>query len=244
MTFPAPPSAKKHLKPVAAGTDRAGERGFSRTAHPMIMGCTRGSSPSGLFVKTPSRSNVPFGRLSRGLLVIIGSAALLGACGYHPLQPYNNQKDLPAAVRVPDGYQPVLEATSNGRLLYECQAVKRAPYEYEWLMRNASVDLTDTYGGTIMHKPGARASWVHRDGSSVMAREFSEVPNGSSNLSLQRYIAQSSGVPGALHNIAYVQRLRTVGGGISGLPCTSAQLGMRKTVPYEADYIFWRAKGS
>ncbi len=210
----------------------------------MIMGCTRGSSHSGTFVKTPSRSNSPFGRLSRSLLVLIGSAALLGACSYRPLQPYNTQQDLPEAVRVPEGYQAVLEATSNGRLLYECQAVKRAPYEYEWLMRNPTVDLTDTYGGAIMHKPGARASWVHRDGSSVMAREFSEVPNGSNNLPLQRYNAQSSSVPGVLHNITYVQRLRTVGGWISSTPCTSAQLGMRKTVPYEADYIFWRAKGS
>ncbi|MDI1340563.1 DUF3455 domain-containing protein [Polaromonas sp.] len=195
---------------------------------------------------TSSPSHVPSARLSRslGLLVLVGSTALLGACSHRPLQPYNTQQDLPEAVRVPDGFQPVLEATSNGRLLYECQAVKRAPYEYEWLMRNGSVDLTDTYGGAIMHKPGARASWVHRDGSSVMAREFSEVPNGSNNLPLQRYVAQASGVPGVLHNITYVQRLRTVGGWISSTPCTSAQLGMRKTVPYEADYIFWRAKGS
>ncbi|MDP2450807.1 MAG: DUF3455 domain-containing protein [Polaromonas sp.] len=197
-------------------------------------------------MKTLSRSNFSVSRLSRSLclFVLVGSAALLGACGYRPLQPYNTQHDLPEAVRVPEGHQAVLEATSNGRLLYECQAVKRAPYEYEWLLRNASVDLTDTYGGAIMHKPGARASWVHRDGSSVMAREFSEVPNGSSNLPLQRYNAHSSGVPGALHNITYVQRLRTVGGWVSTTPCTSAQLGMRKTIPYEADYIFWRARGS
>lgn len=210
----------------------------------MIMGCTRASSHSGTFVKTFSRSHFRLGHLSRTLLVIIGSATLLGACSYRPLQPYDNQQKLPEAIRVPDGFQPVLEATSNGRLLYECQAVKRAPYEYEWLVRNASVDLTDTYGHTIMHKSGARANWVHRDGSSVMAREFLEVPNGSNNLPLQRYVAQSSGVPGALHNIAYVQRLRTVGGWISSTPCTSAQLGMRMTVPYQADYIFWRAKGS
>ncbi len=208
------------------------------------MGCTRASSHFGTFVKTFSRSHFPLGRLSRTFLVLISSATLLGACSYRPLQPYDNQQNLPEAIRVPDGFQPVLEATSKGTLLYECQAVKRAPYEYEWLVRNASVDLTDTYGRSIMHKSGARANWVHADGSSVMAREFLEVPNGSDNLPLQRYVAQSSGVPGALNNVAYVQRLRTVGGWISSTPCTSAQLGMRMTVPYEADYIFWRAKGT
>lgn len=184
------------------------------------------------------------GPLLRSLLLAAAAASALGACGYRPLQPYNNQNDLPEAVRVPDGYRPVLEATSNGQLLYECQAVRRSPYEYEWLLRNPGVALTDTYGNRITHKPGARATWVHQDGSSVMSREFIEVPNGSHNLSLQRYKAETSETPGMLSNISYVQRLRTVGGWIAVTPCSAPQLGMRVTVPYEADYIFWRAKGS
>lgn len=184
------------------------------------------------------------GHLLRNVLLAAAAAAALGACTYRPLQPYNNQKDLPEAVRVPDGHRPVLEATSNGELLYECQAVRRAPYEYEWLLRNPGVALTDTYGNRITHKPGARATWVHQDGSSVIAREFIEVPNGAHNLTLQRYKAEASETPGMLHNISYVQRLRTVGGWIATTPCSAPQLGMRRTVPYEADYIFWRAKGS
>lgn len=184
------------------------------------------------------------GRTAGALLVGLGIAALLGACSHRPLQPYNTQNDLPADVRVPPGHKAVLEARSSGNLLYECQAVRRAPYEYAWLMRNSSVDLTDTYGATIQHKPGPRATWVHRDGSSARAREFVEVVNGEHSLTLQRYTAESSGAPGMLDNISYVQRLRTVGGWMSVTPCSSALLGMRVSVPYEADFVFWRPAGA
>ena len=193
-------------------------------------------------MNTPALSSL-LCRLPGLLLLSISSAPLLGDCGNKPLSPYNTQQDLPEAIRVPAGYQAVLEAKSNGSLLYECQAVKRAPFEYEWLIRSPGVDLTDTYGYSIQHKPGSRANWIHRDGSSVVSREFVEVANGSHNLPLQTYKVEPSGTPGALQNVSYVQRLRTLGGWMSVIPCTSAQLGRRVTVPYEADYVFWRRTG-
>lgn len=173
-----------------------------------------------------------------------GSAAVLGACGYHPLRPYDNQQDLAEALRVPAGNQAVLEARSNGTLLYECQAIKRAPYEYQWLIRSPGIELTDTYGYSIKHKPGTHASWVHSDGSRAVAQEVVEVPNDSHNLPLQRYKVAQSEAPGVLHNISYIQRLRTLGGWVSVTPCSAPQLGMRVSVPYEADYVFWRPSES
>ncbi len=181
------------------------------------------------------------------LLLVAGSVALLGACGSRPLAALSSaisQQDIPVTLRVPTGHQAVLQAHSAGKLLYECQAIKRSPFEYEWLVRNPDIDLTDTRGDSIKHKPGARASWAHRDGSTALAREFVEVANGSHNLPLQTYKVEPAATPGALQNISYVQRLRTVGGWVSVSPCTSAQLGMRVTVPYEADYIFWRPTGT
>ena len=196
-----------------------------------------------------------FSRLSRrtgkvrlaSWLLAIGSATLLGGCGTRPVAALANaifQQDVPDPLRVPAGHQAVLQAHSNGRLVYECQAIKRAPFEYQWLARTPDFDLTDSRGDSIKHKPGARASWAHRDGSAAQSREFVEVANGSHNLPLQTYKVEPASVPGALHNISYVQRLRTVGGWISLVPCTSVQLGMRVTVPYEADYVFWRPVGS
>jgi hypothetical protein len=174
--------------------------------------------------------------------VLIAVGSLLGACGYRPLTPYNTQLDLPEAIRVPPGHQVAVEARSSGTLTYECQAVKRQPFEYAWLLRNSSVDLTDTYGNNIVHTPGPRprAGWVHRDGSRTAVVDFVEVPNGNFSLPLQRTKAEPSPAPGTLHNVSYVQRVRTLGGLASVKPCSAPELGMRMGVPYEADYVFWR----
>lgn len=181
------------------------------------------------------------------LLLAISSAALLGGCSSRPIAALNSalvQQDVPPTLRVPAGNQAVLQANATGKLVYECQAIKRAPFEYEWLARNPDMDLTDARGDRIKHKPGARASWVHPDGSIAHSREFVELPNGNHNLPLQTYKVEPVATPGTLQNISYVQRLRTVGGWVSATPCTSALLGMRVTVPYEADYVFWRPSGS
>ncbi len=179
-------------------------------------------------------------RLMGSLLMVTGTAALLGACGYQPLRPYNTQQDLPEAVRVPAGHQAVLEARGSGTLLYECQAIKRSPFEYAWVLKNQKVELTDTYGDRIVYSPGPRASWVHRDGSRASAREFIDAADGNPNLPLRRVRTEPSPVSGVLQNISYVQRLRTLGGLVLVKTCSAAQLGMNLPVPYEADYVFWR----
>jgi hypothetical protein len=48
-----------------------------------------------------------------------------------------------------------------------------------------------------------------------------------------------SDTPGALANVRYIQARRTVGGVVANPPCTAATLGMRVSVPYEAEYVFW-----
>ena len=176
------------------------------------------------------------GLLRRGLLLL--AVAALGACGSRPnLQP--SQQSLPESLRVPAGHQVVLEAQGRGDLLYECQAVKRAPYEYAWLLLSPGIRLADGAGNTVTYYPDARARWVHSDGSKVSARELVEVPGDGRSLPLLRALAGPSDSPGMLANISYIQARRTVAGVVANPPCTSATLGMRVSVPYEADYVFW-----
>lgn len=166
---------------------------------------------------------------------------MLSACGTRTFASYDTQQHLPEVIRVPPGNKAVLEAQGKGNLLYECQAVKRTPFEYAWLLQNTSLQLEDSYGKTIVYYPGARARWVHSDGSQVLARKLVEFRGDNQDLPLQRATTESSPKPGALENISYVQNLRTHGGMVTDKPCTSAGLGMRVSVPYEADYVFWRS---
>ena len=181
-----------------------------------------------------------FSLLSRGTLLAVGAAMTLGACGSRILASDPAQTHLPEAIRVPAGNQVILTAEGRGNLLYECQAIRRAPFEYAWLLRNNGLELKDGSGRTITYYPGARSRWVHSDGSQVAANELIEVPGDPKNLPLQRAKAEPAKSQGALENVSYVQNQRTQGGVVTAKPCTAAGLGMRMVVPYEADYVFWR----
>jgi hypothetical protein len=178
--------------------------------------------------------------LLRSVLLLAGAVAALSACGLRQPNPYQAQQALPEAIRVPAGYTAVLEAQGRGNLLYECQAVKRAPYEYAWLLQTAGLTLDDGAGHTVMYYPGARSRWVHSDGSKVSAQELVEVPGDRLSLPLQRALVAPSDTAGALANISYIQNRRSLGGLVATQDCTAASLGMRVSVPYEADYVFWR----
>lgn len=179
-------------------------------------------------------------RLLQSALLVTGVVGALSACGLRQPNLYLAQQALPEAIRVPAGYTAVLEAQGRGDLLYECQAVKRSPYEYAWLLQTAGLKLQDSNGNTVMYYPGVRSRWEHSDGSKVTAQELVEIPGDRQNLPLQRAMVKPSDTSGTLGNISYIQSRRTVGGVVATPACTAAGLGMRKWVPYEADYVFWR----
>lgn len=174
-----------------------------------------------------------------------GTALWMAGCSAsRPLSQYLSQQPaLPADIRVPAGHQAVLEARGIGQLQYECQATSLTPWQYAWLPRDRSIELRDSSNSSITLTRSAR-SWLHRDGSELKVREFVEVDNGSANLPLQRARVEASASPGALNNISYIQRIRTVGGMPTVRNCSAAELGMRVSVPYEADYVFWRSPGA
>ena len=179
-------------------------------------------------------------------LLVFGAASALVACGgrlpsLSALQ--NNQLGLLEAVRVPAGHQVALEAHGSGELLYSCQAIKRAPYQYAWLLQSSSMRLQDSYGRAINYFPGTRTRWVHSDGSQLVAQESVEAPGDGTNLPQQRAkveVSSAPGTSGALGKVSYVQTLRSVGGVVTNRPCVAGSLGMRVTVPLESDYVFWQ----
>jgi Protein of unknown function (DUF3455) len=184
--------------------------------------------------------------LFKTALLVAGAASALVACGARlpslsGLQ--NNQLGLPEAIRVPAGHQIALEAHGSGELLYTCQAIKRAPFQYAWLLQTSSVRLQDSYGRTINYYPGTRSRWVHSDGSQLLAQESVEAAGDGASLPQQRAKVEVRSAPGAsgvLSRVSYVQTLRSVGGVVTTKPCVAGNLGMRVSVPLESDYVFWQ----
>jgi hypothetical protein len=178
-------------------------------------------------------------------LVVIAASAL-AACGTRiptlsGLQ--TNQSALPEAIRVPSGFQIALQAHGSGDLLYTCQAIKRSPFQYAWLLQSSSVSLQDNLGRTINYYPGIRSRWVHSDGSQLVTQASVEAAGDSTNLPQQRAkveVPSTTGASGVLSKVSYVQTLRSVGGVVTTKPCIAGNLGMRVAVPLESDYVFWQ----
>ena len=180
-------------------------------------------------------------RTLKSVALLLGAAALLGACGVRTLAETTiAQLTVPEPIRVPQGHQAVVEATGRGTLVYECQAIRRTPFQYSWLLQTASLRLEDSRGQSVTYLPGSRARWIHTDGSSVSAREFVEVPANGNNLPMVRAAAEMSVGPGVLDKVSYIQTVKTSGGVIANPPCTAGNLGMRSSAPYEAAFVFWR----
>ena len=179
------------------------------------------------------------------LLVLVASSALAGCGGHLPgltgLQ--TNQLGLPEAIRVPAGQQISLQAHGSGELLYTCQAIKRAPFEYAWLLQASSMRLQDSAGRVINYYPGTRSRWVHGDGSELVTQSSVEAAADNVNLPQQRAMVEAPSkavASGVLGKVTYVQTLRNVGGVVTTKPCIAGNLGMRVSVPLESDYVFWQ----
>jgi len=176
------------------------------------------------------------------LAMITGTAVMMAACSSvkPPAKEYS-QDNLVEAIRVPAGNEVVLETTGVGVLNYECRANVAATGTIGWSLASPKADLIDRTGKTVGSYGGPPATWTHMDGSTVVGTQVVLSPvMGSNNIALQL----SKGTPGmgagVLQNVSYIQRINTKGGQDISMPCTQTEIGKKITLPYQADYIFWK----
>ena len=174
--------------------------------------------------------------------MVTGTAVMMVACSsVKPPPKMFDQTMLPDMIRVPSGHEVVLETTAVGVLNYECRANTPTAGSNGWALVSPKADLLDRTGKTVAVYSGPPATWAHIDGSSVVGTQLTVAPViGATNLPMQL----SRGTPGTgmgmLQNVSYVQRIKTKGGLDVSKPCTSAEMGDKMTLPYQADYIFWK----
>ena len=181
--------------------------------------------------------------MTRPLTIGLTLFATLGlaACSSMGSHAMYSQHALPAAVQVPAGHTVAMETVGIGQITYECRAKKDMASEHEWVFVGPEAKL-QTRGGTVIGRYwGPPATWANNDGSSVTATQLAVAPAGAGNIPMQLVKANPATGMGAMQGVSHIQRVATRGGVAPSMVCSASTLGNKQVVPYQADYIFWKA---
>ncbi|CAN5204747.1 DUF3455 domain-containing protein [soil metagenome] len=177
-------------------------------------------------------------------LVLLPVAVTLAACAAQPMMmtPMVDNTTLPEAVRAPAGTMQKMLAVGSGELTYECREKKDMAGAFEWGVVGPVATLK-TKSGEVVGKYYAGPTWESVDGSKITGKQLAVAPNGPGNIPMQLVkadpaVPSSNGV-GAMQGISHIQRLQTVGGVAPATACAAANKGERKSVAYQADYVFY-----
>lgn len=161
------------------------------------------------------------------------AAALLAA----PV--YAQMMDVPAPVRPPAGQAAAMTWTGKGDLSYECRAKADDAAAFEWVFVGPDAKLTDAKTNAAKGKYYGGPTWEAMDGGKITGKQVAVAPAGAGNIPFQ--LVKTEPGTGSMKDVTYIQRVNTKGGVAPADPCTASTKGTKKTVPYSADYVFYKA---
>jgi hypothetical protein len=140
-------------------------------------------------------------------------------------------RQVPEAIKVPDGNRRIAVMPARGVQTYQCAAGA-------WTFVQPDAILRHHGRAEVLHTKGPVWTSV-ADGSSVTAAAQASSPVDGA---IPQLLLKSTGNrgPGLLAGVTYIQRLNTTGGVSPTGACTD---GATASVPYTADYTFWVATG-
>ena len=145
--------------------------------------------------------------------------------------------DVPDAIAIPEGLQPVLFVRASGSQIYTCQADDAG--KYSWTLKAPEAELKDRKDKVIgQHSAGP--TWKLKDGSEVKGKKVAEVDSLDSDSIpwLLLDVVSNSG-KGALAKVTKIQRVHTHGGKPGNDPCDESHKGAETKSAYSADYYFY-----
>ncbi len=145
--------------------------------------------------------------------------------------------DVPDAIAVPAGLEPVLFVHAAGSQIYTCQA--DADGKFGWTLKAPEAELKDRKDKVIgQHLAGP--TWRLKDGSEVTGKAAAHVDSLDSDSIpwLLVNVVSNSG-KGALAKVTAVQRVHTHGGKPGNDPCDESHKNEETKSKYTADYYFY-----
>lgn len=145
--------------------------------------------------------------------------------------------DVPDAIAVPSGLEPVLFAHAKGSQIYTCQ--QGASNHFEWTLKGPEAELKDRKDKVIgQHTAGP--TWKLRDGSEVTGKPATQVDSlDSESISWLLIDVVNNANKGALANVTKIQRVHTHGGKPGKDVCDEAHKDAETKSNYTADYYFF-----
>jgi len=145
--------------------------------------------------------------------------------------------DVPDAIALPEGLQPVLFVRAKGSQVYTCQA--GADGKYDWVLKGPEAELKDRKDKVIgQHIAGP--TWKLKDGSEVTGKAVAHVdsldPDSVPWLLLD---VVNNSKKGVLADVTKIQRVHTHGGKPGNDACDEAHKGSETKSDYTADYYFF-----
>jgi Protein of unknown function (DUF3455) len=156
-----------------------------------------------------------------------------------PMMSYS-QAALPAAVQVPAGNKVAMETVGVGQITYECRA-KTGAAGHEWVFAGPDAKLNNRMGTQVGKYYGPPATWESMDGSKLTAVQVAVAPAEAGSIPLQLVKGNPAMGMGAMQGVTYIQRVATKGGVAPAAACGASNMGAKMVVPYQADYIFYKA---
>ena len=188
--------------------------------------------------------------------LLLAAAAVIGLAVLIPATPTANAQanaqkdapqnesapDVPDAITVPAGLQPVLFVHAKGSQIYTCQA--DADGKFNWTLKGPEAELHDrkdkVIGQHLADPTSKLPTWKLKDGSEVTGKAAAHVDSLDSDSIpwLLVNVVTNSG-KGQLANVTTIQRVHTHGGKPGNDPCDESHKAAETKSSYTADYYFF-----
>ena len=166
-------------------------------------------------------------------LVVFG-----GASAQNDTPAKESAPDVPDAIAVPAGLEPVLFVRAKGTQNYACQAGTDG--KFSWTLKGPEAELKDRKDKVIgQHSAGP--TWKLKDGSQVTGKAVGQIDSLDSDSIpwLLVNVESHAGKTGLLTNVTTIQRVHTHGGKPGNDPCDESHKGTETKSEYTADYYFY-----